>query len=113
MDNLQRSDEIESKQSAAAQSGCPRMQRIADYLAACLSNANALEANLGIVNSDLLLIAFRLKQTIDQAQESGAKSLEELDYLLPAIETYLQITKQIDRFSRLELKLKRDRDGAR
>lgn len=82
-----------------------RGDRIRDLLASSLAKLDPLEANLGVVNSDLMLLAYRLKQSIDSALTEPDAS-EELEMLMPAVENYLKVVKQIERFSKLDLQLR-------
>jgi hypothetical protein len=82
-----------------------RNQRIQDYLVQSLAKGSPLEANLGAVNCDLFSMASHLWQAIAEALQQGPAALEELEYLMPAVEQYLKITKQIDRYAQLAIKL--------
>ena len=82
-----------------------RMQRIGDYLNEALNSSNALAANLGAQNSSLMKMGYRMQQTIENAMEEGPMTLDDLENLMPTIESYLKISKQVDHFSRLCIKL--------
>ena len=90
----------------------PRLQRIMDYLREALARDSALEANLGAVNSDLLMMGYRLKQAIDEAMAATPAALEQFQRLMPAIDSYLRLTKQIDRLAQLSLRLASPREAA-
>ena len=49
-------------------------------------------------------VALWLDETIEQAIESGPRTVERLQGLLPAIDTHLRVTRQIDRFAQTELR---------
>ena len=89
-----------------------RLQRIMDYLREALARESALEANLGAVNSDLLIMGYRLKQAIDEAMAATPAALEQFQRLMPAIDSYLRLTKQIDRLAQLSLRLASPREAA-
>lgn len=82
-----------------------RLQRIRDYATESLAKLGPLEANLGLVNSDLMNMAYRLKQAIEKAMET-AEELEDFEVLLPAIDKFQMLAKQIDRFTQLELRVR-------
>jgi hypothetical protein len=86
-----------------------RTARIAEYLAHSLDYADPLQANVGAVNADLLLMADRLRQLLEAAPWA---SLEDFDDLKPAIDSLLRIHKQIDRFAQLETRLGANADAA-
>jgi hypothetical protein len=82
-----------------------RLQRLVDYMADALTKRNPLEANLGAVNGDLLLLEYRFRQGLDDLLNEAPNSLEELQAAMPGVEGLLRIVKQIDRFSQLASKL--------
>lgn len=79
-----------------------RAERIRQYASEALRRVDALDANLGAVNADLLNMAYWLKQAIQQAMQAGPEAWMECEELLPAIESFLKVTKQIERFAKLE-----------
>lgn len=81
-----------------------RLSRVLDYQASSLEKDDPLAANLGSINSGLMRIALWIDQTIEQTMESGPPSVERLNQLLPAIETQLRLTRQVDRFAHIELR---------
>ena len=50
-------------------------------------------------------VALWLDEIIEQAMESGPRTVERLQGLLPAIDTYLRVTRQVDRFAQTELRV--------
>ena len=82
-----------------------RLERILDYVNQSLAKLNPLEASLGALNADLMLMAYRLRQVLDDALQEGAAAFEELEELAPTIDQLLRILKQIERFSQLAIKL--------
>ncbi len=75
-----------------------------DYQTKSLEKTDALEANLGSINSGLMRIAVSLDETIEQAIESGPRTLERVQRILPAIETHLRVARQIDRFAQIDVR---------
>jgi len=82
-----------------------RLQRITDYLEEALAKASPLEANLGATNADLQLIAYRMKQALEEALQQGPATIADLEELERTLEQYIKITKQIDRFTQAAMKL--------
>jgi len=80
-----------------------RLAKVQEHLRESLGKADALEANLGAVSSDLMLMACRLKEAIEDAL--GKKSLDHFDKLVPAIDAYLRVARQIDRLANLDRRL--------
>jgi hypothetical protein len=87
-----------------------RDQRIADYLNDALSKPDPFEANLGIVNADLMQIAHRLQQVLNEAMQQPPETLAEMAEFMPGLDGYLRVVKQVDRFSQLALKLQAGKD---
>ena len=81
-----------------------RLSRVLDYQASSLQKGDPLEANLGSINSGLMCVALWLEETIEQAMGSGPRNVERLSRILPAIETHLRVTRQVDRFANIELR---------
>lgn len=82
-----------------------RFQRLADYQKKAVKNSDPLVASLAVINSDLMGFAFRLSKAIDGAVGEGASSLQELHQVDPALNSYLRVAKQIDRFTQLGIHL--------
>jgi hypothetical protein len=82
-----------------------REQRIADYMEDSLAKHDPLEANLGIVNADLMKIAHQFQRVLDDAMQQAPETLSEMIEFMPGIDGYLRIVKQVDRFSQLTMKL--------
>ncbi len=81
-----------------------RLSRVLDYQASSLQKDDPLEANLGSINSGLMRVALWLDKTIERAMESGPPNVERLSHILPAIDTHLRVTRQVDRFANIELR---------
>ena len=88
----------------AANSHDARLSRVLDYQVSSLEKDDPLEANLGSINSGLMRVALWLDETIEQAMESGPPNVERLSRILPAIDTHLRVTRQVDRFAQIELR---------
>ena len=83
-----------------------RLQRILDYVKEASEKRDALDATLGAVNGDLLLIARRLKQELDDFLHRPSESAEELLLAQSVFDQHLRVAKQIDRFAQLDIKLR-------
>ena len=87
-----------------------RLQRIMDYVKEASEKRDALDATLGAVNGDLLLIARRLRQELDDFLNRPSESAEELLLAQSFFDQHLRVAKQIDRFAQLDIKLRAARD---
>jgi hypothetical protein len=83
-----------------------RLQRIMDYVKEASEKRDALDATLGAVNGDLLLMARRLRQELDDFLNRPSQSTEELLLAQAVFDQYLRLAKQIDRFAQLDIKLR-------
>jgi len=81
-----------------------RLRRVLDYQANALAKEDALEGSLGSINSGLMRMSLWLDEAIEQAMESGPPHVERLEQILPAIETHLRVTRQVDRFAQIEMR---------
>jgi hypothetical protein len=82
-----------------------RYQRIIDYHNTALAIEDPLAANVGAVNADLMLMTYRLKQAIGEAMDVTPTALEEFEKLMPAVDSFLRISRQVERFAKLNLQL--------
>jgi hypothetical protein len=81
----------------------PRIALIQQFQREALTRKNLLSANTAAVNGDLMVLAYGLGRVVEKklAQASGSA-----DSQLPALATtYLDVTRQIGRFTRLDLEL--------
>ena len=81
-----------------------RLGRVHDYLTNSLKKKDALEANLGSVNSGLIRVALWLDETIAKTIESGPHSIEHVESVQPAIDTHLRVARQVDRLAQIEIR---------
>ena len=88
-----------------------REQRIADYVAESLANDDPFEANLGVVNADLMLIAHRFRHVLEGALQESPETLAEMTEFMLGLDSYLRVVKQVDRFSQLAVKLRGEQQG--
>ena len=81
-----------------------RLSRVLDYQSRSLEKDDPLEANLGSINSGLMRVALWLDEAVEEAMASGPPNVERLSRILPAIDTHLRVTRQVDRFAQIELR---------
>lgn len=83
-----------------------RVERIADYVSEALDADDPLEANLGAVNADLMFMAYRLKQVVGDSLRESPETIRAMAEVMPAVDNYLKVTKQIGSMSQLVVKLR-------
>ena len=81
-----------------------RERRVVDYLADSLAKRDPLEANVGSINSGLMLAALELDEFIRQRFQRDPGDPERLRRAMPAIDALLRVTRQVDRFAQLQLR---------
>ena len=80
-----------------------RLKKVDDHLRESLDKADSLDANLGVVSADLMRMACHFTVAIEEWL--GKNSLDHFEKLVPAIDTYLRVTRQIDRLAMLDRRL--------
>lgn len=83
-----------------------REQRIADYVTQSLEVSDPFEANVGVVNADLMMFANCYRQVLGEALKQPPEDLAGLAEITPSVDSYLRLVKQMDRVSQLAMKLK-------
>jgi hypothetical protein len=82
----------------------PRLDRINCYRDVALQKSDLLDANLGLVTSGLLKMAYRQEQLYDQAYEHRAHSPRGREQLRLALDDHLRVTRQLERLMQLEIR---------
>lgn len=90
-----------------------RWKRVLDYQARSLEKDDPLEATLGSVNSGLMRTALWLDEATEKVMDSGPPDVERLAQIAPAIDTYLRVARQVDRFANIELRAAESRQPKR
>lgn len=85
-----------------------RLARIEQYIEESLAKANPLEAALGAVNGDLLLLAYRTKRELDELSDGDSEFAPEPDQVAAIREQYLKVIKQLERINNLVTELSGD-----
>ncbi len=81
-----------------------RLDCIERYRDGALKKSDLLDANLGLVTSGLLKMAYRQEQLLDQAYEQCADSPRGREVLRLAVDDHLRVTRQLERFLQLEIR---------
>lgn len=84
-----------------------RQRKITDYQESSLAKDDPLEANLGVINGDLMLMHHLLQDTVVNALKT-VNSAETLAEATATVGMDLKIVKQVERFSHLAAKLGKD-----
>lgn len=94
---------VPEAQSNAALLTAMRLEKVQDHLREALGKADSLEANLDAVSADLMLMACRFREAIEE--KFGKGSLDRFERLVPAIDAYLRVARQIERLASLDRRL--------
>lgn len=81
----------------------PRLERIRQFQFEALACPNALASNLAMINSDLMLFAYRQGQTLEQTLSDPVQRTRDG---VRQMETYLKTVRQIDRLAQLDSHLR-------
>jgi hypothetical protein len=108
MDDMQLpSEPPESEAMPSDDANCDlRLDRITEYVSEALAAADPLAANVGVINGDLMHMAYALRQGLAEALQQPPESLLAMSEAMPAMDGFLKVTKQIDRFTQLWMKLR-------
>lgn len=82
-----------------------RLERIREYQAQSLTNADPLHANIGAASGSLMQMGFRLEQAIEASLAESTDVLQQTKRLSDAMDTYLRITRQWDRLVQLNKRM--------
>ena len=83
-----------------------RRQRIREYHAEVLGHEKPLSAVLGSLSAGLMEIGVQLEEEIHESSNAEPLTVEHLMNRRPAIEAYLKVLRQIDRFAQLEVRMR-------
>ena len=78
-----------------------------DYLRSSLAMKDPLAANVGAVNADLMAFAHCLQRAITRALDMAPTALGEFEKLMPAIDSHMRISRQVERLTKLNQQLAR------
>lgn len=96
-----------SEANDAAQLRKVQRQRIVEHLENSLARIDPVEANLGAVIANLLMLQLDLYRTLMERMPDAVADSDEWDTVLRSLfEPYLRVTKQLDRFMAVEMKLR-------
>lgn len=91
--------------------GGARMERIAAYINESIRRSDGLEANLGVANGELMQLASRVTESLQQILARDRNESVTSDRCYPALDVLLRVHRQIDRYSQLEVKLRGQREA--
>jgi hypothetical protein len=82
----------------------PRLDRITRYRESALNKSDDLEANLSVINADLMGMANQLRRELEEANERLPNSAKKLELRRRGFDDYLRVTKQIERYTTLVIR---------
>jgi hypothetical protein len=88
-----------------------RDRRNLEYFQAALSVRDPLGASIGAINGDLMIFANHLQQIIMPAFQSLPKEPGALAMVVPAIDAYGRVARQVERFTNLKARLDRQQEA--
>ena len=88
------------------------LRRIGDYYVCSINQKDPLDAALGVYNADLLWIGAHVQEAIKNYLKDGPNTVDQILKVKPVIDTVLQLARQVDRFSQIEIQERRRQDAA-
>lgn len=98
-----------SKPAPLTQHEQARRKRVDDYQREALGMKDPLAANLGSMSGSLMRTSLWFEEAISDAMTMQIPTVDGLQRILPAIETQLKLTRQVDRLAQLSMKIAEDR----
>lgn len=89
-----------------------RVERIMEYVDDSLKEEDALQAMVGAVCGDLMLMQYRMRQALDETLQDKPDSLTAIAEVMPAMNTFMKLGHQVGQFVQLNLKIKGAKDGS-
>jgi hypothetical protein len=83
----------------------PRLALIQRFQAEAVQRPDALAANLAVINADLMLVVYGLRQALEKSVTRPDPSPEQQQQLARQATTYLAFVRQIDRLAQLDKQL--------
>ena len=82
-----------------------RQQCVQNYLQHSLAQRNPLRAGFGAINADLMAVAQPIADLLKRVLSSPALSIDGAQKMMPVLETYHRITRMIERFGQLDVRI--------
>jgi len=82
-----------------------RPKPFSSYRRQALAQSNSLLASIRLLNCDLMEIAHRYHCAVKKVIREAPPDLKKLDAVGPALQDCLQLNRQIDRYTQLDLQL--------
>lgn len=92
-------------ETAPLEVGQERRRRILDYQQQSLADPDPLRANLAFETGNIMHMAQRMAEEIESALAEARAGLPVIGIVGREFGTYLQLTRQMDRFAQLEIRL--------
>jgi hypothetical protein len=105
-------DSVEAE-SEEGDSTDERVERILAHVDDSLGLDDPLQASVGAASGDLMLMQYRLCQMLDEMLQQPPDTLTALAEVMPAFNTYMKVSQQVDRFIQLSLKIKTAKGASR
>ncbi len=82
-----------------------RRQCLQKYLKHALAQNDAMRAGLGVVNAVLMEVTLPLADVLKQGLSNPALTIDGVQKMLPALDTYHRLTRMIERFGQLDVRI--------
>jgi hypothetical protein len=78
-----------------------RLELIRRFQAQALTRPNPLEANLEMISSDLMLLAYRQREILEASLAAPVDSAQQADTFTQGSERYIRFVRQLDRLTQI------------
>jgi hypothetical protein len=75
-----------------------RLEKIKAVMTEALAKADPTESAMGAITSDMMDLAFRIKEVLNESLSDAATTVAKLQQLTPTIEMFIKLTRQIARY---------------
>lgn len=97
--------ETSTEELAASQLQQMRRQCLQKYLKHALAQKDAVRAGLGVVNAELMAVTLPLADVLKQGLSNPLLTIDGVQKMLPALDTYHRLTRLIERLGQLDVRI--------
>ena len=97
--------EVPSEERATSQLQEARRLCVQKYLEHSLARKDPVRAGFGVINADLMAVELSLADLLKRGLSNPALSIDGVQKMLPALETYHHLTRMIERFGQMDVRI--------
>ena len=101
--------DIVSEERLVQQSQRARRECVQKYLEHSLTQKDPLRAGFGAINADLMAVAQPIADLLKRGLSSPSLTIDSAQKLMPVMDTYYRLTRMIERFGQLDVRIASER----